>query len=71
MKQFGFEKLDSEDEAELPVNAQKAKDIKFKTNKKGHLILPQKSDFKLLKMRQRVVRGYIGAVYSQYIRLFF
>jgi len=56
MKQFGFEKLESEDEAELPVNAQKAKDIKFKTNKKGHLILPPKSDFKLLKMRLHLPR---------------
>ena len=71
MKQFGFENLDSEDEAELPVDSQKAKDIVFKKNEKGVYLVPKKSDFgKRLKMRQRVVRGYIGTVYSQYIPLF-
>lgn len=71
VKQFGFEKLNSEDEAELPVDSQKAKDLLFKKNEDGVFLVPKKSDLnKRLKMRQRVVRGYIGAVYSQYISIF-
>lgn len=71
VKQFGFEELDSEDEADPPVDAQKAKNLKFFRNEKGDFIVPKKSDFKLTKQRQRVIRGYIGAVYSQYTHSFF
>jgi hypothetical protein len=56
--------LVSEDEAELPVDLQKAKHIAFEKNKKGYFILPPKTDFKKNKQRQRVIRGYVGAVYS-------
>jgi hypothetical protein len=66
IKQFGFEDLDSDDEAEVPVDAQKAKDIPFTMNKKGHIVVPNKSQYKRIRERQRVVRGYIGAVYSEY-----
>ena len=46
---------------------QKAKDISFETNKRGHFVLPSMSDFWYARDRQRVVRGYIGAVYSELI----
>ena len=61
--------MDSDDEAEVPANMQKAKDIEFKRNEKGVLRLPPNSDFKTIRAKQRVVRGYVGAVYSQSIRL--
>ena len=63
VRQFGIEDLESDDEAEVPVHMQKAKDIAFERNKKGDLILPHMSDFKTIRQKQRVVRGYIGAVY--------
>jgi hypothetical protein len=62
-KQFGMKELEPDDEAELPVEMQKAKNIPFKKNKKGVYILPQKTDYKTVKQKQRVIRGYIGAVY--------
>jgi hypothetical protein len=62
-KQFGAKEMDSDDEAEVPAHMQKAKDIQFEVNKKGYFILPPKTDIKTIKGRQRVIRGYIGAVY--------
>jgi hypothetical protein len=67
VRQFGLKDLDSGDEAEVPVNLKKAKDISFKVNRKGHLILAPLSNFRKTRERQRVVRGYIGAVYSESI----
>jgi len=65
VKQFGFEELESEDEKDVPADAQKAKDIVFARNKNGVLVFPEKTNFKLIRQKQRVVRGYIGAVYRQ------
>ena len=67
MKQFGLEELDSDDEAEVPVLMKKAKNIEFERDRSGELILPPMSDLKTIREKQRVIRGYIGAVYSQYI----
>lgn len=64
VKQFGMNDLESNDEAEVPVDMQKAKDIAFQKNGLGHLILPP-LDGQNTKQRQRLVRGYIGAVYRQ------
>ena len=63
VRQFGIEKLEPDDEAEIPADMQKAKDITFEKNEKGHFILPPLSNYNTTKQRQRVVRGYIGAVY--------
>jgi hypothetical protein len=65
VRQFGEKDLESDDEAEVPVDARKAKDIEFDRNKRGYYVLPQIANFKNTKQRQRVVRGYIGAVYRQ------
>lgn len=54
---------DSDDEAEIPVHRQKAKHIEFERNDVGDFILPPPSNYRLVRGRQRVVRGYIGAVY--------
>jgi hypothetical protein len=48
---------------------QKAKDIEFERNEKGVLRLPPNTSFKTIRAKQRVVRGYVGAVYSQSIHL--
>ena len=69
MKQYGFQELGSEDEAGVPVEETKAKDIVFDRNENGDLILPRKTDFKNLRQKQRVVRGYVGASYSKHIHL--
>jgi hypothetical protein len=61
VRQFGFEDLESEDE-EGPL-LPKARDIIFNKNKRGNLVLPPKTDFKTVRLKQRVIRGYIGAVY--------
>jgi len=48
----------------------RAKEIKFERNpKNGEFILPPISDLRTIRDRQRVVRGYVGAVYSAYIPL--
>lgn len=65
VKQFGFEDLESDDEGEVPVDEQKAKDLKFERNENGDFILPEKYHFKNIKQKQRIIRGYIGAVYSE------
>ena len=66
MKQFGLKELDSEDEGEVPVHMQKAKDIVFEKDREGEYILPDMSNYSTIRQRQRVVRGYIGAVYSMF-----
>ena len=66
-KQFGLKEFDPDDNAEVPVHFQKAKDIEFKRNKAGEFILPPMSNYRTIRQKQRVVRGYIGAVYRQYI----
>lgn len=66
-KQFDGKEMDSDDEGEILVHHQKAKDIQFEVNKKGFFILPPKSNFKFIKERQRVIRGYIGAVYRELV----
>jgi hypothetical protein len=63
VRQFNLKNLDSDNEADNPVYMQKAKDISFERNKKGIYKLPHMSNFKTICKRQRVVRGYIGAVY--------
>ena len=70
-KQFQLKEKDSDDEAEVPVHMQKAKNISFERNEKGFLILPPRMDFKTNRQRQRVIRGYIGAAYSKAILFFF
>jgi hypothetical protein len=67
VKQFGLEELDSDDEAEVPVLMQKAKNIEFERDGGGQLILPPMKEFKTIREKQRVIRGYIGAVYRQSI----
>jgi hypothetical protein len=62
-KQFGTKEFDSDDEAEVPVHMTKAKLIPFERNKRGDLILPPMTDYKTVRQKQRVIRGYIGAVY--------
>jgi hypothetical protein len=64
LKQFGLKEPDSDDNGEVAVHLQKAKDLKFEINKRGHFILPPLDNFKTVRQKQRVVRGYIGAVYS-------
>jgi hypothetical protein len=63
--QYDPKERDSDEDDEVPVRFQKAKDIVFSVNKRGYLILPPKDDFEKTRERQRVVRGYIGAVYSK------
>lgn len=69
-KQFDGKDLDSEDEGDAPLHMQKAKNIVFKKNESGDFILPPKTDYKNIKQKQRVVRGYVGAVYSVLISSF-
>jgi len=64
VRQFGAKELDSDDEAEVPVHMQKAKDITFERNRKGVYVLPPMTDYKTTRQRQRVIRGFVGAVYS-------
>jgi hypothetical protein len=63
VQQFGNKELDSEEEVDVPVHFTKAKNISFERNKKGILQLPPMTDFTTVRQKQRVVRGYIGAVY--------
>lgn len=62
-KQFGLKDLDSDDDVEVPVHFKKAREIEFQKNKQGEYVLPPMSDFKTIRQKQRIVRGYIGAVY--------
>jgi hypothetical protein len=70
VRQFGIEELESDDEAEVPVLNQKAKNISFQKSKRGYLVLPSINDFTKVRQRQRVVRGYIGSVYRKTICFF-
>ena len=63
VKQFGLDELDSDNG--VPVHMQKAKDIKFKRDENGKPIFPPLSDLKTIREKQRVIRGYIGVVYSE------
>jgi hypothetical protein len=65
LKQFEVKEMDSDDNAEVPVDFCKAKDIEFEKNDLGELILPPLSNFRTVRQKQRVVRGYIGAVYRE------
>ena len=65
LKQFGAKELDSDDQAAIPVQFQKAKNIEFKKNANGEFILPPMSNYGTIRQKQRVIRGYLGAVYSQ------
>ena len=67
-KQFGTKELESDDNAEVPVDMQKAKDIVFERNDWGEFILPPMEDFRTTKQKQRIIRGYIGAVYRLCLR---
>jgi hypothetical protein len=65
LDQFGVNPKDSDDETEVPVHMLKAKDITFEKNGHGVFVLPPRSNYKTIKQKQRVIRGYIGATYSQ------
>jgi hypothetical protein len=65
MKQFGTKESDSDEEREVRAHMRKAKDISFDIDKRGMLILPPLSDFRWLREKQRTIRGYVGALYSQ------
>jgi hypothetical protein len=64
VKQLGLKEPDSDDDGPVPLHHQKAKDIQFEKNDFGDFILPPFKDLKNVRQKQRVVRGYIGAVYS-------
>ena len=63
-KQLRVKEPDSGDEAEVPVHLQKAKNLQFEKNDHGDFILPPLSNYRTVCEKQRVVHGYIGAVYS-------
>ena len=65
MKQFGSGESDEDEEREVPVQMQKAKDIAFDIDEDGKLILPPLTNFRRLREKQRVIRGYVGAVYRE------
>ena len=65
VRQFGNKDLDSGDEVDIPADMQKSKDIVFEKNEQGHFILSPMENYNTIKQRQRVVRGYIGAVYRK------
>ena len=64
LKQFGHKGKDSDDDVEAPFHMKKAKDIVFETNRRGILMLPLMSEYRKVRDKQRVIRGYVGAVYS-------
>jgi hypothetical protein len=66
VKQFGLKALESDDEAEIPVHMQKSKDIVFE-KKNGKYLLPDMDNYRTNRQRQRVIRGYIGAVYRLFL----
>jgi hypothetical protein len=71
LKQFDVRNSDSDDDGEIPVQMMKAKDIRFEQKETGEFILPPMSNYRTVKQKQRVVRGYIGAVYRQSIYFIF
>lgn len=64
LQQLGVKEPVSEDEGEVPVHLRKAKSIEFALNSRGHFILPPLNTLKRTQAKQRMVRAYIGAVYS-------
>lgn len=66
-RQFGHGELEGGDVADVPVLMQKAKDLEFDVNRRGGLVVPPIEDYNTIRARQRVVRGYIGAVYRKFI----
>jgi hypothetical protein len=64
LKQFGQKEPDSDDDEEVPVHLQKAKHLQFEKNHRGDFILPPMTNYRTVREKQRVVRGYLGAVYS-------
>jgi hypothetical protein len=64
-KQLDVEDSELDDKEEVDVQFKKAKDITFERNEDGDLILPPMEDYQKVRQKQRVVRGYIGAVYRQ------
>ena len=70
MKRLGVKEPDSDDDAEVPVQMQKAKNIEFETNDLGDFVLPPLRDIRTVRGKQRVVRGYIGALYSKHLHRF-
>jgi hypothetical protein len=64
-KQLGDPRSEEDEAKEVPVEYKKAKDISFKRNERGGLILPPISNYKRLCQKQRVVRAYAGAIYSK------
>jgi hypothetical protein len=64
VKQFGQKEPDSDDDEEVPVHLLKAKLIQFEKDDHGDFILPPMTNYRTVREKQRVVRGYIGAVYS-------
>lgn len=69
VKQFGLNGSDEDDDDNVPVNFMKAKDIEFEENRRGELIVPPLMNFRTVREKQRVVRGYIGAIYRAYINV--
>ena len=63
VKQFGHQPLESGDEAELPIEFQKAKE----KNHRGHFVLPPLKIYRTIKQKQRVIHAYVGAVYHKSI----
>jgi hypothetical protein len=63
--QFGLKDSESGDDSEVPLQYQKAKDIVFERNDDGELVLPPSDRLKTIRQKQRVIRGYIGAVYRK------
>jgi hypothetical protein len=61
--QFGLKQRDPDESVEVPVRFKKAKEIEFTKNRQGEFILHPLSNYRRIKDKQRVVRGYIGAVY--------
>jgi hypothetical protein len=67
LKQFGHHPLESGDEAEVPIQFKKAKDISFEKNRRGHFVLPPLRTYRTIKEKQKVIRAYAGAVYRKSI----
>lgn len=67
IRQFGLKELESGDEADVPVHFQKAKDLSFEKNSRGELVLPPMHNYRTVRQKQRVIRGYVGAVYRESI----
>jgi hypothetical protein len=66
LKQFDLKHQDSDDDdVGVQVHMVKSKDLTFDKNKKGDFILPPMTDYRLIRQKQRVIRGFIGATYRE------